>query len=167
MFAMNQRLVKGTDWNRKEASLGGDGDTGIPIDFKVHALATFLDLHENVKRSKKDFLFSDKRQKAQTALGVCFAAACMEAASGTVKGAPPSFFEQISLSIKPPARWAVFGEHLHFISIHFVHLLARWVQHYQKGLRELLKGFMFSIKMSIIILITVNVRYCVCIEFWV
>lgn len=82
-------------------------------------------------------------------------------------GGPAQLLRWEPHSIKPPSPWAVVCEHLHFISIHFVHLLARWVRLYQKGLRELLTSFMFSAKASVIVLITVNGRHCVCIEFWV
>lgn len=172
MFSMNQRLVKGTDWKRKEASLGGDVDTGILLNFKVHALVTLLDLHENLflltKRDlKRIFSFPTKGKKHKQHSVSVLQRPLQRQHQEQKEGPPPAPSLGTSLSIKPPSRWAVVCEHLHFISIHFVHLLARWVRHYQKGLRELLKRFMFSIKVSIIVLITVNERHCVCIEFGV
>lgn len=167
--AMNQSLVKGADWKRKEASLGGDGDTGVSLNFKVHALVTLLlqNLILLTKRGIKRIFSFQQKAKSTTALGVCFAAALTEAAAGTARGARPAPSLGTTLSVTQPSPRAVVCEHVHVISIHSAHLVARWVWRHQKGRRELLASCMFSVKVSITVLITVNGRRCVCIEFWV
>ena len=89
--------------------------TGIPHFMKVCVMPlcfyqrpTLVPVFTNQKKkkSKDDFCFYKKRQKAKIALSVCFAGAMIEAACtpsserGTAKLLPGNYIQQ--LSIKPP-----------------------------------------------------------------
>lgn len=95
-----------------------------PAFRKVHVMPlrfyerpTLVPVFANRKKSEEDFRFYEKRQKVNTAFGVCF----------VVRGALPSPFpgnHAQHLSLKPPELWTV-SVSICCISIYFVHLLVR------------------------------------------
>lgn len=94
-FAVNQRyLMKRTDWKRKKASLGGD--TGILVNFKVHALITLLDLRDNLflltKRDLKGFSLFRQKAKSTKSAGCLFCSGPYRASTRSRERSPPSSF---------------------------------------------------------------------------
>ena len=112
-------------------------NTGIPAfrKFALHHLAfrkrpTLVPDFSNQKKSEEDFCFCEKRWKVKTVFSVCFQEAVTDAVcaqSSSKRGTTKLLWNYTQcLSIKLPELWTV-CEHLGFISIHLVHLLARCV----------------------------------------
>lgn len=119
----------------------------------------------NWQKSKEEFFFYKRRRKMQTAFGICFAVSLLEMQHSpwTARVAPFKLLtRELHLASQHQTATALncVCEHLCFILIYFVHLLARCVLRYQKSLERLFFGvwecsqFFFPCKSMVICFFT-------------
>jgi len=124
------------------------------MPFCFYERPTSVTVFANWKKYEEDFSFYEKRWNVIIVINICFAASCYR---GSQSGPSNLLPWEPQWASQPPATRVQSSaqRHTYFISIYFVHLLARCVLRYQKILKKFISlvwecSKFFSYKLMII-----------------